>query len=80
MDKKKCSVCGYVYGSQQHKKTAAHCSQINWQRLQEYKKTQAYQNEQAALKAAKEREAKLKQIPFAPVFDRRGKPFKTQFS
>jgi transposase len=80
MDKKKCSACGCVYGSATHKKNAARCSQIKWQRLQAYKQTQAYQNEQAALKESKEREEKLKQVPFAPVFDRRGKPFKTQFS
>lgn len=73
-----CSGC--LKPKSEHSKTERErCSKIKKAQYDEYIKTPAYQNEQAALKAAKKKQEKANQVPFAPIFDKRGVPSRINF-
>lgn len=75
----KCSVCPLLK-SQHTRRQREVCSRIRKAQYDEWVKSVAYKNERQALIAAKAKAEKANQIPFASIPDKRGKPFRTQFS
>lgn len=76
---KRCSACGCLENSPEHWASRVQCSKIKKAQYDEYIKTPAYQNEQAALLEAKKKAKKASEVPFALILDKRGVPSRINF-
>lgn len=75
-----CPACKHLETSVEHRRQREQCSETKHALHQEYLKTKAYRNEQAALQAAKEKARKLAEIPFGKIVNARGVASKVNFS
>jgi len=79
VDIQHCPICGCHVSSATHKKQREKCSAEKKRRYDASLTTAAYLNEQAALKEAKKKEAKNREMPFSQIRNKRGVVSKVNF-